>query len=105
VSNSFNPKSIGDVGALGALNLGCSIVAPLIVFIVGGLFLDRYLGSTPLLTLIGVGLGLVGAGAQLFRLARYQSPRSKTGTAEIDSALGQRSRPDDKNGNGGEGVH
>lgn len=104
MSNSFNPKSIGDVGALGALNLGCSIVAPLIVFIVGGLFLDRYFGSTPLLTLIGVGIGLVGAGAQLVRLARYESPPPRPGRSEIESASGQPRRFGQKNGNSGDGV-
>jgi F0F1-type ATP synthase assembly protein I len=104
MSNSFNPKNIGDVGALSALNLGCSIVAPLIVFIVGGLFLDRYLGSTPLLTLIGVGIGLAGAGAQLVRLARYESPPRRPDTTGFESAMGQRSRFDQKSDNGDDGV-
>lgn len=53
-----------------AAGLGCSVVAGLIIFIVGGVFLDRWLDSTPLFTLLGVLLGILAAGGQLYRLAR-----------------------------------
>ena len=69
MSDGFGPDDVKDFRAYGAVQgLGCSIVASLIVFILGGLFLDQYLGTTPLLTLIGVGAGLVAAGYQLYEL-------------------------------------
>jgi hypothetical protein len=42
----------------------------LILTIGGGVLLDRALGTEPILTLIGVGLGLVAAGYQLWELTR-----------------------------------
>lgn len=58
-----------DVQALGAAQgLGCGIVASLIIFIGLGLFLDRQFDTLPVLTLVGVALGLVGAGYQLYEL-------------------------------------
>jgi ATP synthase protein I len=53
-----------------AAGLGCSVVAGLIVCILGGVLLDRWLETTPLFTLIGVLLGILAAGGQLYRLAR-----------------------------------
>ncbi len=54
-----------------------SIVVVLLVFIGGGIFLDQLLDTTPVLTLIGIVLGLVGAGYQLYEL----------------TLLGQKNRP------------
>lgn len=69
MSDSFDPKNIKGLQALGpASSLGCAIVASLLVFIVGGIFLDQWLDTTPVLTLIGVGLGLIAAGYQLWEL-------------------------------------
>ena len=49
-----------------ASGLGCSIVASIVLTIGGGVLLDRVLDTTPVLTLIGVALGLVAAGYQLY---------------------------------------
>jgi F0F1-type ATP synthase assembly protein I len=69
VSQGFGPEDVKDFRALGAVSgLGCSIVASLVIFIVGGIFLDQFLGTTPILTLIGVAVGLVAAGYQLYEL-------------------------------------
>lgn len=58
------------MGAAGiAAGLGCSIVVSIILALVGGLFLDRVTGSSPLFTLLGVALGLAAAGYQLYELA------------------------------------
>lgn len=55
-----------SVGA--ATGLGCSIVATLLVFIGGGVFLDQFLDTSPLLTFVGLALALIGAGYQLYEL-------------------------------------
>ena len=52
-----------DLRAVGvATGLGCSIVAALILCIGGGVWLDSRFGTSPVLTLLGVVLGLVVAG-------------------------------------------
>lgn len=53
-----------------AAGLGCSVVVSLIMTIGGGLLLDRAVGTSPLFTLIGVALGLIAAGYQLYELTR-----------------------------------
>jgi ATP synthase protein I len=65
MSQGLDPKDFKDYGAIG---LGWSIGVSLVVFILGGVFLDRWLGTTPWLTLIGVALGLVSAGYLLYEL-------------------------------------
>ena len=52
-----------------AAGLGCSIVVSIILCVGGGIALDSWLNRSPLFTLIGVGLGLLAAGYQLFELA------------------------------------
>ena len=65
------PEQRTQMGAAGvAAGLGCSIVVTLLLLIGGGLLLDRVLGTEPILTLIGVALGLVAAGYQLYELTR-----------------------------------
>ncbi len=41
----------------------------IIICIVGGIFLDEWLDTSPVLTLIGVALGLIVAAYQLYELA------------------------------------
>lgn len=53
-----------------AAGLGCSVVTGLIVCILGGVLLDRWLDTSPFFTLVGVFLGILAAGSQLYRLAR-----------------------------------
>jgi ATP synthase protein I len=52
-----------------AVGLGCSVVAGLIICILGGVLLDRWLDTTPWFTLAGVLAGILAAGSQLYRLA------------------------------------
>jgi hypothetical protein len=60
-----------QLGAAGAAaGLGCSVVVSLLVFIGGGILLDGALETTPILTLIGVVIGLIAAGYQLYELTR-----------------------------------
>ena len=69
-----------DMRAIGvATGLGCSIVAALVLCIGGGVWLDTRFGTSPVLTLIGVAVGLVVAGYQLWELARVGSKTTQPG--------------------------
>ena len=69
-----------DLRAIGvATGLGCSIVAALVLCIGGGVWLDSRFGTTPVLTLIGVVLGLAAAGYQLWELAKVGSKTAQPG--------------------------
>ncbi|MCX2727495.1 AtpZ/AtpI family protein [Thermomicrobium sp. 4228-Ro] len=52
-----------------ALSLGFTVVSSLVLCIGGGVLLDRWLGTAPVLTLVGVVLGLVTAGYSFYQLA------------------------------------
>ena len=62
-----------------ATGLGCSIVAALVLCIGGGVWLDNRFGTSPVLTLIGVALGLAAAGYQLWELAKVGSKTAQPG--------------------------
>lgn len=81
-------KDIRVVGT--AVSLGFSMVATLIVLIGGGLLLDRWLDTSPVLTLIGVAVGLIAAGYQLYELALLGRPDRKAGP--LGRAMGHRSK-------------
>ena len=69
-----------DLRAVGvATGLGCSIVAALVLCIGGGVWLDSRFGTSPVLTLVGVALGLVVAGYQLWELAKVGSKTAQPG--------------------------
>jgi len=71
---------VQDVRIIGvATGLGCSIVVALILCIGGGVFLDRRFGTMPVLTLIGVALGLAVAGYQLWELAKLGNAKTQAG--------------------------
>ena len=78
-----------DVQAIGAAQgLGCGIVASLIVFIGLGIFLDRKFDSLPILTLVGVVIGLIAAGYQLYELALVGRKDRESGP--LGKAIGQK---------------
>jgi ATP synthase protein I len=62
-----------------ATGLGCSIVAALVLCIGAGIWLDDRFGTKPVLTLIGVALGLAAAGRQLWQLTKLSGNREQTG--------------------------
>ena len=69
-----------DLRVIGvATGLGCSIVAALVLCIGGGVFLDRQFGTSPVLTLGGVALGLAAAGYQLWELAKLGNTKTQAG--------------------------
>ena len=66
-----SPQQRAQLGAVGAATgLGCAVVVSLIGFIGGGVVLDQVVDSAPLFTLVGVVLGLVAAGYELYELTR-----------------------------------
>ena len=62
-----------------ASGFGCSVIALLVLFVGGGLLLDRHYASTPLWTLVGVAVGLIAIVAEfafLVRSSRRESAAS-----------------------------
>ena len=71
MKNMPSPEERGQLGAAGtAAGLGCSIVVSIILCIGGGVAIDNWLDLSPLFTLIGVALGLLAAGYQLYELTQ-----------------------------------
>jgi F0F1-type ATP synthase assembly protein I len=69
-----------DLRAVGvATGLGCSIVAALILCIGGGVWLDSRFGTSPILTLSGVVLGLAAAGYSSGSWRKSEVRRSSRG--------------------------
>ena len=74
-----------------ATGLGISVVVSLIFFIGLGIVLDQWLDKTPLFTLIGVAIGLIAAGYQLYELVlasdskRENGPIGRTMARRIES--------------------
>jgi F0F1-type ATP synthase assembly protein I len=80
-----------------AAGLGCSVVASLVVFVGLGIFLDQWLDKTPLFTLIGVAIGLIAAGYQLYELVLVSDKNRKSGPIGRTMAQRLESRQRNKN--------
>jgi len=59
--------------------MGCAIAATIVLCVIGGVLLDQWLDTTPIFILIGVALGLAGAGYQLWELAQLSSKQARVG--------------------------
>ena len=97
MSHQLTPEQREQISAVGAASgLGCAIVATLLVMIGGGILLDQFLETVPIFTLIGVGLGLVGAGYQLWELTqigrRDDAPPLTRGIARLSQRAPARRR-------------
>lgn len=80
-----------DMRAIGiAMTLGFSLVVSLVVLIGGGVWLDQRLDTAPLFTFIGLALGLVAAGYELFELAMLGRKDRENGP--LGRALEQRAK-------------
>ena len=80
-----------------AWGMGCSVVASILVSVIGGLLIDQATDRTPLFTLIGVVLGLFLAGYQLWELAQLSSKTGKAGPVARRVARVQKMNTDRKN--------
>lgn len=81
MADDFVPdQDVEDAKVTGmAVGLGFSVVATLVVMIVLGLALDSWLDKSPLFTLIGVAIGLIGAGYQLYELVLVSDKHRQNG--------------------------
>ncbi len=79
-----------DRSGLRALGLvtqvGCSIAIELIGSVVGGILLDRAIGTSPLFLIVGIFVGFVLSGYSLYKLIptspRRSAPRTDRDTEE-----------------------
>lgn len=79
VSNEQTPDNY-ELRVIGvATGLGCSIVVALVLCIGGGVLLDRQFGTSPVCTLLGVALGMMAAGYQLWELAKLGNTKTQAG--------------------------
>jgi ATP synthase protein I len=83
-----------------AAGLGCSIVATVVVCIIGGVLLDREFGTEPWLTLTGIGIAIAAAGYQLYELSTLGRPGKQPGLVSRNigrmvPARGDRAETDD----------
>lgn len=76
---NLSPRGQQDWRAIGAASgMGCSVVASLLLCIGGGIVLDRWLGTSPIMTLVGVGLGIAVSGYLLYQLAVMNLPKKQS---------------------------
>ena len=65
------PGEKGTWKALGELSsIGITLVVATVIGLVGGYYADRWLGSKPWLTLLGLGMGIAAGFVNLFRSVR-----------------------------------
>jgi F0F1-type ATP synthase assembly protein I len=81
LADDFVPdQDVEDAKVTGmAVGLGFAIVATLVVMIVLGLVLDSWLDKSPLFTLLGIAIGLIGAGYQLYELVLVSDKHRRSG--------------------------
>lgn len=88
MENPLGSHSQKDWQAIGAASgIGCTIVVSLLVCIGGGVLLDRWLGTTPVMVLLGMVAGMIAAGYALYELAVLGQP---------DKGLVRLKRPTDR---------
>jgi F0F1-type ATP synthase assembly protein I len=80
LADDFLPEDQQEARVVGlAAGLGCAVVASLVGAIGLGLILDQWLDTTPVFTLIGVAVGLIAAGYELYELVQASSSTGKNG--------------------------
>ena len=101
MADDFLPGDRDDAKVVGlAAGLGCAVVASLIGGVVLGIILDQWLDTTPWFTLIGVALGMIAAGYNLYELVQASSSSGKSGPVASSMARRMQARrrdvpPDD----------
>ena len=67
---SNGPKQATDRAMKAAAGSGFEFAASVAAFAVGGYFLDRWQGTSPMWTLIGTAIGFIGGGYNLYKATR-----------------------------------
>lgn len=78
-----------------AIDIGLNIVVGLLVFIGGGILLDRWLGTLPIFTLVGIALGFIVVGALFWRLATMSVPKKDLTPRENHDGIHRSSDPEE----------
>lgn len=89
------PQDRDRLGAAGAATgLGCSIVVTVILFIGGGIYLDRTADTSPIFTLIGVAIAVIASGYELYEMSQIGRPDKTPGplTRQIARVAPKRER-------------
>ncbi len=93
MADDFLPGNNQDTRVVGlAAGLGCAVVASLVGAIGFGIILDQWLDKTPVFTLIGVALGLIAAGYELYELVQASGSKGKQGPLARTMAQRMQSR-------------
>ena len=69
-----------------AMHLSWTLLFSLVLPLLGGIWLDSKLGTTPLFVLVGTGLGILAATVGVARIALRMLPRSEDTDAEQQEA-------------------
>jgi len=72
------PSPWGSLGMLASV--GITLVVATAGAMIGGYFVDRWLGSSPWFTLIGLGVGIVAGFRNLFRSIKRAEQRERDGS-------------------------
>lgn len=96
--NADNPRPRGakraesrsDQAAKAAVGSGFEFAAAVAAFAIGGHFLDKWQGTTPLWTIIGAAIGFIGGGYNLYKSARRlmasSAPRSGASAGRVHAS-------------------
>ena len=79
---SNDPHRSGFGGSYRLVGLGGTFAAAIIGFMLGGWFLDRWLGTIPLFTLVGTGVGAVLGFLDVYWKLRAEIEREKSERAK-----------------------
>ncbi len=77
-------SSLHDAGPY--LTIGIQLAGTMIVYVIGGYLIDRWLDTTPIFLIVGSVLGMVAFFIQIVRLTRDLNDRTKAKKAAEDDA-------------------
>lgn len=87
-SNTGWQSSLHDAGPY--LTIGIQLAATMIVYVIGGYLVDRWLDTTPIFLIVGSIVGMVAFFVQIVRLTRDLNDKEKAKkAADDDTSRGQ----------------
>jgi F0F1-type ATP synthase assembly protein I len=93
-TSNAGQKSAKAVFAVAALNMAWQLAIVVLVPVVGGFELDKHLGLTPTLTILGFIIAMAGTSVVLWRQLQRVAPTITQ--ADIDNAKKLREKEDDE---------